>query len=74
MDLDPAKMMEMMSQMSGGKGASMSESEQFGMQNMMEMFKEVQKDPALKKQMEGYWKMLDNMSENDPQEYDKYIR
>lgn len=41
MDLDPAKMMEMMSQMSGGKGgaAAMSESEQFGMQNMMEMFK-----------------------------------
>ena len=75
--MDPAKMMEMMSQMSGGKGGfppGMGESEQFGMQNMMQMFKEVQNDPALKKQMEGYWKMLDNMSENDPQEYDKFIK
>lgn len=23
--------------------------------------------------MEGYWKMLDNMSENDPNQYKKFI-
>lgn len=45
----------------------------FGMQNMMEMMEKVQKDPELKKQMDGYWKMLDNMQENDPNQYKKFI-
>ena len=40
---------------------------------MMEMMEKVQKDPELKKQMEGYWKMLDNMQENDPNQYKKFI-
>jgi len=31
--------------------------------------KQVEKDPELKRQMEGYWKMLDNMSTNNPAEY-----
>lgn len=31
-------------------------------------------DPELKKQMEGYWKMLDNMAESKPEEYDKFIK
>ena len=30
-------------------------------------------DPELKKQMEGYWKMLDNMNESDPEGYKKFI-
>jgi len=30
-------------------------------------------DPETKKQMEGYWKMLDSMAASDPEEYDKYI-
>jgi len=49
----------------GGKGGPSSE-DAFGMKNMMEMMKQVEKDPELKRQMEGYWKMLDNMQENDP--------
>ena len=57
---------------SGGKGLP-SNLDSFGMQNMMEMMEKVQKDPELKKQMEGYWKMLDNMSENDPNQYKKFI-
>jgi hypothetical protein len=33
----------------------------YGLQQMMEMMKQVDKDPEMKRQMEGYWKMLDNM-------------
>lgn len=40
---------------------------------MMNMMKQVEKDPELKKQMEGYWKMLDNMNEQDPNAYKKHI-
>ena len=57
---------------SGGKGMP-SNLDSFGMQNMMEMMEKVQKDPELKKQMDGYWKMLDNMQENDPNQYKKFI-
>lgn len=31
-------------------------------------------DPEVKKQMEGYWKMLDNMHQSSPEEYDKFIK
>jgi hypothetical protein len=59
----------------GGKssGASNLEMNEFGMSNMMEMMKQVEKDPELKRQMEGYWKMLDNMSSSNPEEYKKFI-
>ena len=57
---------------SGGKGMP-SNLDSFGMQNMMEMMEKVQKDPELIKQMDGYWKMLDNMQENDPNQYKKFI-
>ncbi len=30
-------------------------------------------DPEMKKQMEGYWKMLDEMAAGDPEEYKKYV-
>lgn len=30
-------------------------------------------NPELMKQMQGYWKMLDNMSESSPEEYKKFI-
>jgi hypothetical protein len=56
----------------GGKGGPSSE-DAFGMKNMMEMMEQVQKDPELKRQMEGYWKMLDNMQESDPEQYKKFI-
>lgn len=46
---------------------------EFGMKNMMDMMKQVEKDPELKRQMEGYWKMLDNMSSSNPDEYKKFI-
>lgn len=47
--------------------------DQYGMQQMMEMMKQVEKDPELKRQMEGYWKMLDNMNEQNPEAYKKFI-
>jgi len=37
-----------------------------GIAEMMESMKEVNKNPEMKREMEGYWKMLDNMSEKDP--------
>jgi hypothetical protein len=58
-------MFDMMASMANKPGG-IDDSEAFGMKNMMEMFKEVQNNPELKRQMEGYWKMLDNMSESDP--------
>jgi len=30
-------------------------------------------DPEMKKQMEGYWKMLDQMAQSTPEEYDRFI-
>ena len=30
-------------------------------------------DPEVKKQIEGYWKMLDGMSQESPEEYKKFI-
>eukprot|EP00353_Schmidingerella_taraikaensis_P001280 CAMPEP_0185597054 /NCGR_PEP_ID=MMETSP0434-20130131/81125_1 /TAXON_ID=626734 ORGANISM="Favella taraikaensis, Strain Fe Narragansett Bay" /NCGR_SAMPLE_ID=MMETSP0434 /ASSEMBLY_ACC=CAM_ASM_000379 /LENGTH=53 /DNA_ID=CAMNT_0028225679 /DNA_START=121 /DNA_END=282 /DNA_ORIENTATION=- len=30
-------------------------------------------DPEMKKQMEGYWKMLDNMAGSNPAEYKKFV-
>ena len=31
-------------------------------------------DPEVKKQMEGYWKMLDEMATSKPEEYDTFIK
>ena len=30
-------------------------------------------DPEIKKKMEGYWKMLDEMSAGNPEEYKKFV-
>ena len=30
-------------------------------------------DPDMKKQADSIWKMLDNMSESDPKEYEKFV-
>lgn len=49
----------------------MSPSEMRSMQNMFEAM--TNGEPEVKKQMEGYWKMLDSMAENNPDEYNKYI-
>lgn len=40
---------------------------------MMESMKEMQNNPEMKREMEGYWKMLDNMSSSDPDGYKKFI-
>jgi len=40
---------------------------------MCKMMGKVKKDPELRKQMEGYWKMLDNMHQSSPDEYTKFI-
>jgi hypothetical protein len=74
--MDPKIMMEMMAGMGkGGKsgGPDLTGVDAYGMKNMMEMMEKVEKDPELKKQMEGYWKMLDNMSSNNPDEYKKFV-
>lgn len=58
----------------GGKaGPELSSFDEYGLKNMMEMMKQVEKDPELKRQMEGYWKMLDGMSSNNPDEYKKFV-
>lgn len=31
-------------------------------------------NPEAKKQMEGFWKFLDNMAESNPDEYNNYIK
>lgn len=69
--MDPKFMMEaMQATMAQGGKDGMDEA---GMKHMMEMMEAVQKDPALFKQMEGMWKMMDEMHQNDPEGYKKYV-
>ena len=56
----------------GGGQSGLDESGMKYMQTMMEAL--TSGDPEIKKQMEGYWKMLDNMAESKPEEYDKFIK
>ena len=68
-------MMKMMSG-AGGMGAGgappgMSSAEMRSMQTVMEAM--TSGDPEIKKQMEGYWKMLDEMAGNSPEEYKTFI-
>jgi len=57
-------MAEMMRAMAGGKGpdgkSEMSSAEMRSMEAVFETMTNA--DPAMKKQMEGYWKMLDQMA------------
>lgn len=81
MDMNPAAMMEMLGSVMGGAGKDGAKGmpgmpegmDAAGLQEMMNMMKQVDKDPALKREMEGYWKMLDNMNESDPSAYKKHI-
>ena len=68
-------MMRMMSGAGGagsGGGPQMSGAEMRSMQTLMEAM--TKGDPAVKKQMEGYWKMLDSMAQSSPEEYDQFIK
>ena len=59
---------------SGAGGAGGPAMDPQGMKHMSEMFEALKNgDPELKKQLEGYWKMLDNMADSKPEEYDKFI-
>lgn len=49
----------------------MSSAEMRSMQTVFETM--TSGDPEMKKQMEGYWKMLDEMATGDPEEYKKYV-
>jgi hypothetical protein len=72
--MDPGSMRAMMESMMQGDGKNLPTGvDGYGMEQMMNMMKQVEKDPELKKQMEGYWKMLDNMNEQDPNAYKKHI-
>ena len=77
--MDMNAMMQMLAGGAGGSaggaaGAGVPGMDPAGMRHMHEMFEALKKgDPELKKTMEGYWKMLDNMAESKPEEYDKYI-
>ena len=73
--MDPKAMMDLMQGFGkGGKtGPELSSFDEYGLKNMMDMMKQVEKDPELKRQMEGYWKMLDSMSSNNPDEYKKFV-
>ena len=73
--MDIGEMMKMMSG-AGGMGAGgappgMSSAEMRSMQTVMEAM--TSGDPEIKKQMEGYWKMLDEMAGNSPEEYKTFI-
>jgi hypothetical protein len=61
--MDPKGMQSVIESMIGGKTGSKlpGDVDAYGLQQMMEMMKQVDKDPEMKRQMEGYWKMLDNM-------------
>ena len=73
--MDIGEMMKMMSGAGGPGGAGgmpgMSSAELRSMQTVMEAM--TSGDPAVKKQMEGYWKMLDEMAGSNPDEYSKFI-
>ena len=57
--------------MGGGDGKPMSPAEMKSMQALIEAM--TKGDPEMKKQIEGYWKMLDGMSQDNPDEYKKFI-
>ena len=58
----------------GAAGAGAPGMDPAGMRRMNEMFEALKSgDPELKRQLEGYWKMLDNMAASKPEEYDKFI-
>ena len=66
---------EMMKSFGGGgpgeSGPSLGPGEMKSMQALMEAM--TKGDPEVKKQIEGYWKMLDGMSQDSPEEYKKFI-
>ena len=67
-------MAEMMRAMAGGKGPDGSEIGSAEMRSMQQVFETMSSaDPEMKKQMEGYWKMLDQMAQSTPEEYDRFI-
>ena len=43
-------------------------------QQMPELQKMMQSNPDAMKQMSGFWKFLDNLSESSPEEYNKFIQ
>lgn len=49
----------------------MDSAEMRSMQTVMESI--TSGDPEVKKQMEGYWKMLDEMAQSKPEEYKSYV-
>ena len=56
----------------GGDGApKMDSAEMRSMQTVMDTM--TSGDPEIKKQMEGYWKMLDEMATGNPEEYKGYV-
>ena len=54
-----------------GGGPPMDSAEMRAMQTVFETL--TKGDPEIKKQMEGYWKMLDNMAEGSPEEYKSFV-
>lgn len=62
--MDHSGLMDMMANMMGGKGGKDLPGgiDAMGMQEMAKMMQQVDKDPKMKQEMEGYWKMLDNMN------------
>jgi hypothetical protein len=73
--MDPKMMSDIMGSLMGQKGAPSLPGgmDAKGFTDMMDQLKEIQKDPEAMRQMEGYWKMLDNMNDKDPEQYKKFI-
>lgn len=63
--------MEMKSQGGNGPVDSMDEA---GLKHMMDAMEQAEKDPAIMKQMEGMWKMMDDMAQNNPDQYKKFVQ
>ena len=74
--MDFNEMMKMFGGAAGGMpgpngGAPMSSAETRSMQTVLDALRS--NDPEMKKQMEGYWKMLDGMADSNPEEYKQFI-
>ena len=71
--MDPSLLMDAMAQHASKAGGPDDMMNAAGMSHMMDMLKQAQHDPELKKQMDGMWKMMDDMQQNDPNEYKKFV-
>jgi hypothetical protein len=62
-----------MMNMFGGEKGGMPTPNPEEMADMMKVFQDAMSEPGMKGKADMYWKMLDDMAEKDPKEYDKFV-